>query len=338
MKFENVSVLSVAHVDAPHRMPSEEIERELAPTMERLGVRKALIREASGIMERRFWDEGVMPSEVAAKAGEKALEKAGIDRSKVGILINTSVCRDYIEPSTACIVHNSLGLPETCLNFDLGNACLAFVNGMDMVGNMIERGQVDYGILVDAETSRQITETTIARLLDPDVDEATFRENFASLTLGSGAAAMVLGRSDLAPEGHSFKGSVSIAATQHCRLCAGSIDHMVTRTKELLVAGMELAAHTWGKAAEVLGWTADTIDHFVFHQVSKAHTEQLAGLLGIDLQKVFRIYPDFGNIGPAGVPIVLSKLEDTGRLERGQRVALMGIGSGLNCTMAELVW
>jgi 3-oxoacyl-[acyl-carrier-protein] synthase III len=88
----------------------------------------------------------------------------------------------------------------------------------------------------------------------------------------------------------------------------------------------------------VLGWTADTIDHFVFHQVSKVHTEQFAGLLGIDLTKVFRIYPEFGNIGPAAVPIVLSKLEDTGRLERGQRVALMGIGSGLNCTMAEVVW
>jgi len=338
MKFDNVSVLSVAHVDAPHRVPSEEIERELAPTMERLGVRPDLLRDLSGIIERRFWDEGVMPSEVAAKAGEKALEKAGIDRSKVGILINTSVCRDYLEPSTACIAHSQLGLPETCMNFDLGNACLAFVNGMDMVGNMIERGQVDYGILVDGETSRQITEATIERLQSPDIDEATFRENFASLTLGSGAAAMVLGRSDLAPEGHPFKGSVNLAATQHCRLCAGSIDHMVTRTKELLLAGMELSMRTWGRATEVLGWTADAIDHFVFHQVSKVHTEQFAGLLGIDLNKVFRVYPDFGNIGPAGVPIVLSKLEDTGRLERGQRVALLGIGSGLNCTMAELVW
>jgi 3-oxoacyl-[acyl-carrier-protein] synthase-3 len=338
MKFDNVSVLSVAHVDAPHRIPSEEIERELAPTMERLGVRPDLLRELSGIIERRFWDEGVMPSEVAAKAGEKALEKAGIDRSKVGILINTSVCRDYLEPSTACIAHSQLGLAETCMNFDLGNACLAFVNGMDMVGNMIERGQVDYGILVDGETSRQITEATIERLQNPEIDESTFRENFASLTLGSGAAAMVLGRSDLAPEGHHFKGSVNLAATQHCRLCAGSIDHMVTRTKELLLAGMELSMRTWERAAEVLGWTADTIDHFVFHQVSKVHTEQFAGLLGIDLGKVFRVYPEFGNIGPAGVPIVLSKLEETGRLERGQRIGLCGIGSGLNCTMAELVW
>jgi len=338
MKFENVSVLSVTHVDAPHKVTSEEIERQLAPTIERLDIRPDLLRNLTGIMERRVWDEGIQPSEAAAMAGEKAIEAAGVDRSKMGILINTSVCRDYLEPSTACIVHSELGLPETCMNFDLGNACLGFVNGMDVVGNLIERGQVDYAILVDGETSRQITEATIERLLDPEIDETSFRAQFASLTLGSGAAAMVLGRSDLEPDGHTFTGSVNLAATQHCRLCAGNIDHMVTRTKELLVAGMELAVRTWGKATEALGWTADTVDHFVLHQVSKVHTEQLAGILGIDVTKIFRLYPEFGNIGPAGVPIALSKLEDSGRLERGQRVALLGIGSGINCTMAELLW
>lgn len=338
MKFENVSVLSVAHVDAPHRITSEKIEQQLAPTMERLGVRPDLLRVLSGIMERRVWDEGMQPSEAAAMAGEKAIEKAGIDRSKMGILINTSVSRDYLEPSTACIVHSELGLPETCMNFDLGSACLGFVNGMDMVGNMIERGQVDYAILVNGETSRQITEATIERLRDPTVDETSFREQFASLTLGSGAAAMVLGRSDLEPEGHSFTGSVNLAATQHCRLCTGNIDHMVTMTRELLVAGLELIVRTWARAAEAMGWTVEAIDHFVIHQVSKVHTEQLARILGIDLKKIFRLYPDYGNIGPAGVPIALSKLEDSGLLERGQRVALLGIGSGLNCTMAELLW
>ena len=338
MNFENVSVLSVAHVDAPHRVTSEEIEQKLALTMERLGIRPDLLRDISGIMERRVWDEGTMPSEVAARAGEKAIEAAGIDRSKLGILINTSVCRDYLEPSTACIAHSMLGLPETCMNFDLGNACLGFVNGMDMVGNLIDRGEVDYGILVDGETSRQITDSTVQLLQSPDIDEATFRENFASLTLGSGAAAMVLGRSDLEPGGHPFKGSVNLAATQHCRLCAGNIDHMVTKTKDLLLAGLELAVRTWGRAADVLDWTADAIDHFVVHQVSKVHTEQFAGILGIDMQKVFRLYPDFGNIGPASVPIALSKLAEAGKLSSGQRIAILGIGSGINCTMAELIW
>jgi 3-oxoacyl-[acyl-carrier-protein] synthase-3 len=338
MNFKNVSVLSVAHVDAPHRVSSEEIEQQLAPTMERLGIRPNLLRELSGIEERRMWDQGVMPSAVAAQAGEIAVQKAGIDRSEIGILINTSVCRDYLEPSTACIAHSELGLSETCMNFDLGNACLGFVNGMDMVGSMIDRGEIDYGILVNGETSRQITESTVELLRSEDIDEATFRENFASLTLGSGAAAMVLGRSDREPEGHPFTGSVNLAATQHCRLCAGNIDHMVTKTKELLMAGMELAVRTWGRAADVLGWTVDAVDHFVIHQVSKVHTEQFAGVLGIDLEKVFRLYPKFGNIGPASVPIALSKLEDTGVLKRGERVAILGIGSGINCTMAELIW
>ena len=338
MKFHNVSIFGVAHIDAPNRISSEEIERRLAPTLQRLGMRENLLREISGIMERRFWDEGVQPSEVAARAGEEAITRAGIDRNRLGSLINTSVCRDYIEPSTACIIHSIIGLPETCMNFDLGNACLGFVNGMDMMGHMIERGQIDYGIVTDGESSRFSTEKTIERLLDPSVDAEIFRANFATLTLGSGAAAMVLGRSDLAEKGHRFVGSVNLAATEHCRLCQGQVDGMVTNTRELLVAGLDLATRTWAKAVEEFGWTAESFDHFVLHQVSKAHTEKLAGILGLDLNKIFRIYPEFGNIGPAGVPIVLSKLNDAKQLKSGERIALMGIGSGLNCTMAELVW
>jgi 3-oxoacyl-[acyl-carrier-protein] synthase-3 len=60
--------------------------------------------------------------------------------------------------------------------------------------------------------------------------------------------------------------------------------------------------------------------------------------LGIPADKVMTLFEHFGNLGPASVPTVLSKLRDAGRLAKGQRLALMGIGSGLNCTMAEIVW
>lgn len=337
MRFANVSILGVAHVDAPHRVSSESIERRLAATLERLGMRSDVLRDTSGILERRYWDDDVQPSDAASRAGEAVLRAAGIERDRIGILINTSVCRDYVEPSTACIVHANLGLPETCMNFDLGNACLAFINGMDMVGNMIERGQIDCGLVTNGESSRLAVESTVRRLLEPDVDEPTFRAHFATLTLGSGAAAMVLGRTD-GDGGHRFLGGVNLAATEHCRLCYGQVDGMVTNTRELLVAGLDLARRTWEKGVAELGWSPDHFDHFVIHQVSQTHTEKFAGILGLDLDKVFRLYPDFGNIGPAGVPIVLSKLAEAGRLQRGDRIALMGIGSGLNCTMAEVVW
>jgi 3-oxoacyl-[acyl-carrier-protein] synthase-3 len=306
--------------------------------MDRLGVHPNLLRALSGIEARRFWDEGAEPSDVATQAAELAIERAGIDRQQLGILINTSVCRDYIEPSTACIVHGNLKLGQHCMNFDLANACLGFLNGMDMIANMIDRGQVDYGIVVDGEGSRFVTESTIARLLDPSCDDEMFRTNFATLTLGSGAAAMVLCRSDLAPDGHRFLGGVNLAATQHCRLCHGQPDHMVTDTKALLIAGLELAAKTWAAARAELSWTVADLDHFVMHQVSKVHTEKVAGILGLDLAKIYAIYPEYGNIGPASIPIVLAKLLEENKLAKGHRVALMGIGSGLNCTMAEAVW
>jgi len=297
-----------------------------------------LLEALSGITERHLWDSGTMPSDPATEAAKIAIQSSGIDPGRLGILVNTSVCRDYLEPSTACLIHGNLGLPPTCMNFDIGNACLGFLNGMDIVGNMIERGQIDYGIVVDAETAETIIEKTVDRLRGDDVDEQTFRSNFASLTLGSGASAMILGRRELEPEAHPFFGGVNRAATQHSRLCLGNIDHMVTDTKNLMIGGMELAVSTFREGAASFGWQTEDFDWYVMHQVSKAHCEHFGHSLGLDMDKVYRLYPNYGNIGPAGVPIVLSKLEEEGFLKRGQRIALMGIGSGLNCTMAELLW
>ena len=338
MKFKNVVIQSLAAVDPPIRVTSREIEIKLKPTLDRLGVRDDLLEEVSGIGARRFWEKGTSPSDAATLAAEKALDESGIDRQKVGVIINTSVCRDYLEPSTACIVHGNLGLNENCLNFDVGNACLAFMNGMDIAARMIERAEVDYALVVDGETSQPITDATIERLLQPDVEEAQFRDEFASLTLGSGAAAMVMARRELAPEGHAYRGSVTRAATQFNQLCRGNMDRMTTDTRTLLSEGLKLAAVTWQATCSALGWVASELDQFVIHQVSKVHTESLVNVLGLDPEKVHAIYPQMGNIGPASVPIVLAKVMEAGKLRKGDRVALLGIGSGLNCSMAEVVW
>ncbi len=338
MRFGNVSISSVTHVDATHRLSSAELEARLEPTMRRLGIPKGLLEGLSGIVARRVWDPGVQPSDAATLAAERAIGLAGIDRQRLGVLISTSVCRDFIEPSTACLVHGKLGLDSHCINFDLGNACLGFLSGMDVVANMIERGQVDYGIVVDGETSSFVVDSTVARLQGPEVDMPAFWANFATLTLGSGAAAMVLARSELAPAGHRFLGGVTVAATEHRDLCRGQVDHMVTSSAELLTAGLELALQTWRVAERELGWTRAGLAEFVIHQVSKTHVAKLGATLDLDPAKILTTYAEYGNVGPAGIPMVLAKAAELGRLQRGDRVALMGIGSGLNCSMAELVW
>ena len=338
MLFQNVAIAGLAHIDAPHSLTSADINARLKPTMDRLGIRTDVLGDIAGIHARRLWDNGVEASDAATLAAEKAIADAGIDRDRIGLLVNTSVSRDYLEPSTASIVSGNLRLSENCQNFDVANACLAFLNGMDIASRMIERGEIEYALVVDGETANLVYKNTLARLLAPDVTEEQFRSELASLTLGCGAAAMVLSRSELCPDAPRYKGGVTKAATEWNGLCRGNLDRMVTDTRMLLIEGLKLAGKTFAAAKLAMGWVVGEIDEFVIHQVSRVHTDAMVKAFGIDPKKVLTIFHEHGNIGPASVPIVLSKLRELGRLKKGHRIALLGIGSGLNCSMAEVEW
>jgi len=340
MLFQHVAIAGLAHIDAPRRLTSDEIHARLKPTLDRLGIKYNVLEEVAGVRERRLWDGEVKASDAATLAGVKALADAGIDADRVGLLVNTSVSRDYLEPSTASIVSGNLRLPDTCQNFDVANACLAFLNGMDIASRMIERGEIDYALVVNGETADLAYEKTLDRLSRDDVTEEQFRDEMATLTLGSGAAAMVLARSELAPGAPRYRGSVTRSATEWNQLCRGDLvhDRMIADGRMLMIEGLKLGQKTFTAARAALGWVVEELDEFVIHQVSKAHTKAFLKAFRIDPKKVLTIFGEHGNIGPASVPIVLSKLREGGRLKKGTRIALLGIGSGLNCSMAEVVW
>jgi 3-oxoacyl-[acyl-carrier-protein] synthase-3 len=338
MLFENVAIAGLAYAEAPHVIESAQFEDMLAPAFARLEIRPDVLRSLAGIESRRWWDPGTQPSDAATLAGRKVLDETGIDPSKIGVLINTSVCRDFLEPSTASIVHGNLGLSPSCQNYDLGNACLAFVNAMELAGMMLERGTIDYAMIVDGEGSREIQETTLERLMQPEMTAKQFRMEFASLTLGSGGVAMILTRRDLAPDGPQLRGGVMRAATEHARLCWGTATHMETQTRALLMAGIHLAAQTWQDAITEMGWSPEVIDELVMHQISSVHTTTICQTLGLDQRKALLTFPTLGNIGPASLPITLQQASAAGRISKGDRVALMGIGSGINVAMFEVIW
>jgi acyl-CoA:acyl-CoA alkyltransferase len=300
-----------------------------------VGLLPGMLVKLAGVRERRWWPEDVSFADGAAMAGAKALAEAGIRPEQVGVMINTSVSREHLEPSTAVAVHHQLGLPTSCLNFDLANACLGFVNGIQLAVAMIESGQIDYALIVNGEDAREIQEATIARLLGPEVTTSQVVGEFATLTLGSGAAAMVLGRSDRHPEGHRVIGGMTRASTEHHELCVGDVTMMRTDAKGLLDAGLDLSEALWADAAAEFDW-ASGMDRYIIHQVSQVHTDALCTRLGIDPLRVPRTFPTRGNIGPASVPFTLAGLG--GELEPGDRILLMGIGSGLNASCAEICW
>lgn len=334
-RFTNTSVLTVQTADATQVITSASLDDRLAEAYKRVGLRPGLLERLAGIRERRWWADGFSFVHGAATAGAKAIGESGIDPADIGLMVNTSVSRQYLEPSTAVSVHHALGLPSSCQNFDVTNACLGFINGMELAGSMIDTGLIDYALIVDGEDARAVQDATIARLSRPETTAKDVFAQFATLTLGSGAAAMVLGRADRHPEGHRIIAAVSRAGTEHHELCFGNNDMMHTDLKGLLDAGLQLSTELWADAERDFDWSKG-MDRYIVHQISQVHTDALCDRLSIDPALVPRTFPERGNIGPASVPFTLGTEAD--KLEDRDRVLLMGIGSGLNASCLEIAW
>jgi len=334
-RFTDAAILGIERVEAPVVVTSGELDERLVDVYRRTRLRGGLLEGLVGIRERRRWAEGQSFVDGAVAAAQAALASSGVPAGDIGLLINTSLSREWLEPSTAVVIHDALGLSPSCQNFDVTNACLGFMNGIEIAAAMIDGGLIDYALVVASEDCAPVQESTISRLA---ADVATSRDvmaEFAALTLGSGAAAMVLGRASEHPDGHRVVAAVSRAATQHHRLCVGNNDTMITDLKGLLDAGLELSTDLWQEAAVDFGW-AQGMDRYFIHQISQVHTEALCQRLDIDPTLVPRTFPEYGNIGPASVPFTLAGHREG--LEPGDRILLMGIGSGLNASCLEITW
>ena len=349
MRFKNVYIEGLAYHLPKNIVSSEDLEKRLAPVYDRLKLPFGRLEMMTGIKERRFWDKDVSPSQVASKAGELAVLNSGIDRVEIGCLINASVCRDFLEPATASLVHHNLGLHASALVFDISNACLGVLNGMVHVANMIELGQIRAGLVVAGENGGPLVDATIESLLNKsDLTRNEIKSSFASLTIASAAVGVLLVHKDLSKSKHRLLGGYSQAASQFNKLCRGNDESktgitnwsplMKTDAETMMQEGCRLAGQTWACAKKILGWSNDDVDNVFCHQVGHAHRKLLYETLSLELEKDFSTLEYLGNTGAASLPSTLALGAESGFLKRGDRIALLGIGSGLNCLMLGAEW
>jgi 3-oxoacyl-[acyl-carrier-protein] synthase-3 len=101
---------------------------------------------------------------------------------------------------------------------------------------------------------------------------------------------------------------------------------------------VKLARETFDQGAAAFGWTSDSFDCLICHQVSASHTRKFREAIGFDDEILVKTFPVYGNMGPAAVPFTLDLACEAGLARAGDRIALMGIGSGLGCSIMEIVW
>jgi 3-oxoacyl-[acyl-carrier-protein] synthase-3 len=346
MHYTNVHIAGFGYELAPHIITSEDLENRLAPIYQKLHLQPGQLEALTGICERRYWDTDFSLTEGAVRSGRAALANAAITSEQIGMLIYGGVCRENLEPATACAVAHGLELGPDTLLYDVSNACLGILNGMVQIANAIELGQISAGMVVSCESARQIVDMTIERMLASHHMDI-FKETVATLTGGSGAVAVVLCDAAMATGGHKLVGGVVKNATRYHRLCTWGPDTgipasgshvMRTDSVGVLKHGVTLGMETFRAFKQELDWADPLPDKVICHQVGSAHQRTILESIGIDASKDFTTYRYLGNIGTVSLPITAAIAEEREFLTSGDKVGFLGIGSGLNCIMLGIEW
>ncbi|MDR2377520.1 MAG: 3-oxoacyl-ACP synthase III [Puniceicoccales bacterium] len=333
--FSGVALRALSHVLPPEIRTSAELEEELAEAYGRFHLSAGRLELMTGIRERRLWPPGMLASRASGCAAQALFEgHPGLAPDALDLLIHAAVCRDRLEPATASYVHHLLSLSPHTQAFDLSNACLGVLNALWLAASQIESGQIRSALIVSGENHRPLLESTLREAKNPALDRRQFKRLFANLSLGSAAVALLLSPRSAAPEAPYLVAASALADTAACRLCEGGLAEdaswqMLTDSEALLRAGIDLARRNWENFLRSTRWEPGSIQHFLTHQVGQRHRARLYDALGLDLSKDFSTFPLLGNTGSAALPITLSIAQEQGHFHPGDRVALLGIGSGL---------
>ncbi len=344
MHFERVAIEAIGFTLPTEVIRSVDIEHSLAPTYSRLGLPEGRLELMSGISERRFWPRGTPVSGPSVESARRVLEASRIAPDRIGCLIHASVCRDYLEPATACRVHAELGLGTDCWVHDLSNACLGLLSGMVQIATLIEMQEICAGIVVGTESSRNLVESTVHALnADSSLTRRTIKPSFASLTIGSASCAILLVDRRLSQTDNRLLHAVARARTHHHQLCQSDQDQagsamqplMQTDSEQLLHAVVAVGVETF-EAFKRQGQTAP--DATVCHQVGGTHRKLMLDALDLPLANDFSTFQWLGNTGSVALPTALAMGLRCGKLKAGQSIALLGIGSGINSVMMATRW
>ena len=347
MRYSKVCIESFGYTIPEEIWSSDLVEQKLAPLYQRLRLPEGRLELMTGIRERRFWPADAAPSEMSVNSCKLALQAADIDPASVGCLIHGSVCRDFLEPATACTVHHQLGLPRDCFIFDVSNACLGILTGIIQAANMIELGQIKSALVVGSEGGRQLVQHTIDTLnRDESLTRKSIKSAVASLTIGSASCAVLLTDASISKTNNRLLAAAVNANTQFHDLCQSHSDQagadmlplMQTDSERLMHHGVETGVDTLIEFLKESDWSIADIERTICHQVGTAHQKLMLESLGINPELDYSTFSWLGNTGSAALPITLASACESEFIKPNQNVALLGIGSGINCMMLAVNW
>jgi 3-oxoacyl-[acyl-carrier-protein] synthase-3 len=295
------------------------------------------LERLTGIHERRVSVGDEDSLSLAIGAARDCLDRAGRRGDEVDLVISCSITKyrgglvQQLEPPASQAIAAAVGATEAT-TFDLSNACAGTLTGVLVANNWVRRGAIRCALVVSGEYISQLG-TNAAR----HVRTIASRE-LASLTLGDAGAAVLVERAEGGEPGIALAGFTTVA--DHSRLCvAYPARHqpgarMFTRARAIHRVAIADTPVLLAEALDAVGLGIEDVDHVIPHQTSArairtGMREATAALGGAPRNPAVITVDRYGNTASTTHVVALVEELDAGRLQAGDRVALVALASGL---------
>lgn len=299
-----------------------------------------LVERLTGVRARRYRADDQQSSDLAAGAATQALDRAGVSRNDIDLLIFASCTQDITEPATANILQEKLGCFHAQV-LDVKNACNSFLNGLDVADSHVRVGKSRRALVATGETLSMGIDWAIRSLDD-------LKSRLASLTLGDAGAAAVVeavpeeeGRGVLTTRFRSYGEKWRLATV----LGGGSMhrleeEHSYFRSESgsLRAAAYELIPEVVAEALDAVGWKPSDVDVACGHQVTEELVRGIGERCGVPAERNAVTVTDCGNTAAASIPLTLARAYDQGKVKRGTKVLLVGGAAGFSVGVIPLIW
>jgi 3-oxoacyl-[acyl-carrier-protein] synthase III len=282
----------------------------------------------TGIRQRHIAAEGENASDLALGASLRALEAASLAPQDIDLIIVATTTSDMVFPSTACILQAKLGI-RNCPAFDVQAVCSGFVYAAAIADQFMRSGQYRHILVVGAEV--------YSRILD-------WQDRGTCVLFGDGAGAVVLSRSNtpgiLSSHLHadgSHAGILSVPGT----VCGGKISGRPLLQMEgnaVFKFAVRVLEEVAEEALAANKLQKSDIDWLIPHQANIRIILATAKKLGLSMEKVVTTVERHANTSAASIPLALDEAVRDGRIRRGQRVLLEGVGGGFTWGAVLIQW
>lgn len=281
---------------------------------QRMDTSDEWITSRTGIRRRHHCSDE-SPIQLCVEAARTALAKSGVSPNQIGVCIVATLTPEHLVPSTACTLQQELGLPNDMICFDLNAACTGFLFGLHTAECLLNASSRKFGLVVGAEA--------LSRIIN-------WEDRSTCILFGDGAGAAVV---------ECREGWPSIGAVLGCRgdrevlhvdgPGSGKPSLIAMEGTKVFKFAVETVPKCMDEVLARHNVTMEDVDFFVFHQANARITDLVVRRYAIPPEKYYKNLDEYGNTSAASIPLVLSELEEQGKIGPGSRVLVVGFGGGL---------